>query len=279
MYNNSMIKRIYIEITNQCNLNCTFCKQNSRTPHFMSFEQFEHVLNNIGDTSKYLYLHVQGEPLLHPKLKEFISLARSKNFNIQIATNSSLLKNHMDLVDYGIRKISFSLHSIDHQNIDKDMYLNNILTFCENTSKLDNRYCELRFNNVNDMGENSKYLLSKLKEKYDFTITSKNNSFKIMNNVFVSFSDLFEWPSMHFDIINDVGYCRGGLDMLAILSDGTISACCLDAEGDINLGNIYKDTIKDILNSKKYLSIINNFKNRKVIEELCKRCSYRSRFD
>ncbi len=279
MYNNSMIKRIYIEITNQCNLNCTFCKQNSRTPHFMSFEQFEHVLNNIGDTSKYLYLHVQGEPLLHPKLKEFISLARSKNFNIQIATNGSLLKNHMDLVDYGIRKISFSLHSIDHQNIDKDMYLNNILTFCENTSKLDNRYCELRFNNVNDMGENSKYLLSKLKEKYDFTITSKNNSFKIMNNVFVSFSDLFEWPSMHFDIINDVGYCRGGLDMLAILSDGTISACCLDAEGDINLGNIYKDTIKDILNSKKYLSIINNFKNRKVIEELCKRCSYRSRFD
>ena len=279
MYNNSMIKRIYIEITNQCNLNCTFCKQNSRTPHFMSFEQFEHVLNNIGDTSKYLYLHVQGEPLLHPKLKEFISLARSKNFNIQIATNGSLLKNHMDLVDYGIRKISFSLHSIDHQNIDKDMYLNNILIFCENTSKLDNRYCELRFNNVNDMGENSKYLLSKLKEKYDFTITSKNNSFKIMNNVFVSFSDLFEWPSMHFDIINDVGYCRGGLDMLAILSDGTISACCLDAEGDINLGNIYKDTIKDILNSKKYLSIINNFKNRKVIEELCKRCSYRSRFD
>ena len=279
MYNNSMIKRIYIEITNQCNLNCTFCKQNSRTPHFMSFEQFEHVLNNIGDTSKYLYLHVQGEPLLHPKLKEFISLARSKNFNIQIATNGSLLKNHMDLVDYGIRKISFSLHSIDHQNIDKDMYLNNILTFCENTSKLDNRYCELRFNNVNDMGENSKYLLSKLKEKYDFTITSKNNSFKIMNNVFVSLSDLFEWPSMHFDIINDVGYCRGGLDMLAILSDGTISACCLDAEGDINLGNIYKDTIKDILNSKKYLSIINNFKNRKVIEELCKRCSYRSRFD
>ena len=157
--------------------------------------------------------------------------------------------------------------------------LNNILIFCENTSKLDNRYCELRFNNVNDMGENSKYLLSKLKEKYDFTITSKNNSYKIMNNVFVSFSDLFEWPSMHFDIINDVGYCRGGLDMLAILSDGTISACCLDAEGDINLGNIYKDTIKDILNSKKYLSIINNFKNRKVIEELCKRCSYRSRFD
>ena len=58
------MKKVYIEITNNCNLDCSFCIKNTRKSMFMSEENFKIILNKLKNTTSYLYFHVMGEPLL-----------------------------------------------------------------------------------------------------------------------------------------------------------------------------------------------------------------------
>ncbi|HIS11510.1 MAG TPA: radical SAM protein, partial [Candidatus Onthocola stercoravium] len=69
------MKKVYVEITNNCNLDCSFCIKNTRKSMFMSEDNFEVILNKLKNTTSYLYFHVMGEPLLHPLINEFIDIA------------------------------------------------------------------------------------------------------------------------------------------------------------------------------------------------------------
>ena len=87
-----MYKKVYIEITNNCNLSCDFCIKNTRKNKFMNINDFEIILNKLKEHTNYLYFHVLGEPLIHPKINEFINLAKENNFNVNITTNGYLIK-------------------------------------------------------------------------------------------------------------------------------------------------------------------------------------------
>ena len=67
-------KKIYIEITNICNLSCSFCSKTNKDKKELTIEEFETILKKIDDYTDYIYLHVKGEPLLHSKLEELLSL-------------------------------------------------------------------------------------------------------------------------------------------------------------------------------------------------------------
>ena len=71
-------KKIYVEITNNCNLNCSFCSKISKTKKEMSEEEFETIIKKIKDYTKYIYLHVKGEPLLHSKLDKLLKIYDEK---------------------------------------------------------------------------------------------------------------------------------------------------------------------------------------------------------
>ena len=78
-----MYKKVYIEITNNCNLNCDFCIKNQRKNKFMTKEEFNTILNKLEGITNYLYFHILGEPLLHPNITEFLESA-SKKYKINI---------------------------------------------------------------------------------------------------------------------------------------------------------------------------------------------------
>ena len=88
---------------------------------------------------------------------------------------------------------------------------------------------------------------------------------------------MFEWPDLCKSDGSD-GYCHGLKDQIAILVDGTVVPCCLDNNGDINLGNIHTESMEEILNKEKTTKIIEGFKNRVAVEQLCKKCTYKNRF-
>ena len=81
-----MFKKIYIEITNNCNLNCSFCIGNKRDKKFIAVEQFKVLLDKLDGFTKYLYFHVMGEPLLHPYINELNSNYIAKRINCQPKT-------------------------------------------------------------------------------------------------------------------------------------------------------------------------------------------------
>lgn len=262
-----MFKKIYLEITNNCNLNCDFCIGNKRDKKFISRDEFRILLNKIEGYTKYLYFHVMGEPLLHPNINELINEA-SERFYINITSNGYLIKRVAD--NSNIRQINISLHSYDiRYKKSLDDYLNDV------------------FNSVDRLVENNtivKYrlwvncdykdqILEKLSDKYKVIFDGDTNV-KLADNVYYEIEHEFIWPSMDNDYYKEEGSCRGTRDHIGILVDGTVIPCCLDSAGIINLGNIYKQELNDIISSDKFLQIRNGFLQNKKCHELCRKCNF-----
>ena len=273
-------KKIYIEITNICNLNCSFCSKDNRIKESISLTNMEKLLKKINDYTDYVYLHVKGEPLLHPKLKEILDLCEKYHKKVNITTNATLLKAKETILSHpAIRQINLSVHS---ENQEKN-YLEEIF---EVTEKLKEKNIVYRFWTMNDNNLNKKSteLVEKIINHYKLSpeIVEKlktDNNIKINSHTYVNKANQFVWPNINNDYYNDKGYCYALKDQLAILVDGTVVPCCLDSDGIINLGNIYSNTLEDIINSSRYQKMRSGFRNRKVTEELCKHCSYKERFD
>ena len=276
-----MFERIYVEITDVCNLNCCFCPKTERQKTFMTDTDFAFVLDKIRAYTNYIFLHVLGEPLLHPDLKNILEIARDKGFNVNITTNGTLLKEKGDILlpFKNIKKVFISLHSFEG-NDGKDLkgYLEDVFNFSLKTDSI----VSFRLWNEGSSGKNSlngeiiKFFEDKTKLDIKKLFLAKN-SITIGEKRYLEKAERFSWPNISGDI-KKVSFCHGLSSQLAILCDGTVIPCCLDCEGKINLGNIFKEDIKDILNGERAKNFLAGVKNRKMAEELCKRCGYAERF-
>lgn len=259
-------KKIYIEITNSCNLKCDFCVGTRRMIKFMSFDEFKLVLFKIKSYTNYLYFHILGEPLLHPDIIKFIDYAGSCGFFVNITTNGYLINKLIGV--RGIRQLNISLHSFNSKyGISYYEYMNNIFSVIDN---FDNTYVSLRFwTDINDD------LFNFIKKHYNISSLPSNfDGFKLKKNIFLSKSNEFIWPDFNNDFYNEKGKCYGLIDHIGILCDGSIVPCCLDSNGSILLGNIFSDSLEDILSSSRVSSMIHGFKCGIRYEEFCKHCGF-----
>ena len=266
-------KRIYIEITNVCNLNCSFCSSSNKVKREMTPEEFKEVLSKINNYTDYIYLHVKGEPLTHHNLDKILDITKEYNKKVCITTNGVFLKDKLSILKKydNIYQINISLHSENNKN----NYLEDIISSVNELSS----YISYRFWTLdnNKMDNKSKEYIEVLKEVYNKE--EIYDGIKLKDKVYLSLDNKFIWPSINNDYYNERGTCLGAKTQLAILSDGTVSICCLDSEGVSNLGNIYLNTMEDILGSDKYQNILKGFNDNKVYLDICKHCSYKERFD
>lgn len=259
-------KKIYLEITNSCNLNCDFCIKNKRNKKFITIDEFNIILSKIDNFTDYLYFHVLGEPLLHPNINELIDIASNK-FKINITTNGYLINKIKG--NKNIRQLNISLHSFDDKyNIGINDYLNNIFDVIDT---LDNTYISLRLWVKNKY---NKDIINYINNRYNINMDYNVENYKIKNNIFINNFHEFIWPDINNSLYDLNGACYALKDHIGILVDGTIIPCCLDSMGIINLGNIYKDNINDILESYRVKNMLDNFKKNKKCEELCKHCKF-----
>lgn len=261
-----MFKKVYIEITNNCNLDCSFCIKNKRNKKFISADNFNSILSKLKGYTKYLYFHVMGEPLLHPDINELIDLA-SVDFNVNITTNGYLIDRIKD--NKNIRQINISLHSFDGKyNKSLDEYLDNIFNTVDKL-QVNNTIINYRLWVDNVYKDN---IINRLEEKYKVKIDS--NKVKLDKDVYYEIEEEFIWPSLDNDYYCEDGSCRALRDHIGILVDGTVVPCCLDSEGIIKLGNIYKNEINDIINNGLFKEMKKGFQNNKKVHELCKKCNF-----
>ncbi|MGL4533577.1 MAG: radical SAM/SPASM domain-containing protein [Fusobacteriaceae bacterium] len=286
-------KKIYIEISNICNLKCSFCPATKRKAQYMSIENFSHILKEIKEYSKHIYLHVKGEPLFHPNLVEIIGIAKKEGFFINITTNGTLIANSMELLlgENAPRQINFSLHSFDGnlESIDYNNYLENILFFTEKSLEKNQTYISLRLWNFNKDDKNSlqqkgnNYILDKIEKKFDLKykiseLIVPGKGLKIKDKLYIN-SDLeFKWPELSDTYYEEKGFCHGLRNQVAILVDGTVVPCCLDGEGVTNLGNVFGESFKSIIESERAKAIYCGFSNYIAVEKLCKKCSFKEKF-
>ena len=274
-----MYNKVYVEITNICNMNCSFCHGHNREPGLMSIEEFSVILEKLKEHTKYIYYHLMGEPLTHPLLPEFVKLAGESGYKSIITTNGTLLKKCGDeLLNAGIHKINISLHSLENGDYEKhERYIYELAEFAKKASDIGVIVVFRLWNRGVDGGKND-VSLKLLKENISGDWVDNSRGIKISDKIFLEWGDRFQWPDKDAEIKGSKYFCYGLKDQFGILCDGTVVPCCLDSDGIINLGNIFNDDIISILNSKRAKDIVEGFKCGKASEDLCKRCGYAQRF-
>ncbi len=271
-----MYSKVYVEITNICNLNCSFCHGHGREPKMMSEAEFVSILDKLTDKTEYIYYHLMGEPLLHPELPRFIKLAKEQGYKSVITTNGTLLAKRGDeIIATKPHKVSVSVHSLE--NGDLTEYLTEVVKFAENASHAGIIVVLRLWNKGHDNGLNDK-VFAFLKEKVEGEWAENTKGIRIHNKLHLEWGERFEWPDENAAVQGDEFFCYGLRDHFGILCDGTVVPCCLDSEGAIKLGNIFESDITDILNSPRAKAITEGFEKRCASEELCRRCGYAQRF-
>ncbi len=280
-----MYSRVYVEITNTCNMHCSFCHGTSRQSKSMTLGEFARIIGNLKGITEYLYLHVLGEPLTHPMLPTFIEYATKSGFKVAITTNGTLLDKLGDaLILCKTYKVNISLHSFEKFSAPEKhkAYIKSCLEFADKASQ-SGILCVLRlWNREENQNEDQKVLnditLQLIKERFSNEWAFGTRGARIRNKLHLEYGDRFEWPDSNRELLGDKVFCHGLSDHFGILSDGTVIPCCLDADGAIALGNIFESDIRSILSSERAIAIKQGFSEKKAVEELCKRCPYARRF-
>ena len=275
-----MYKRIYIEITNICNLNCAFCPKNKRDKKYMSVNDFKSIINKIKDETKHIYLHVMGEPLLHPEFEAILESINNTNIEVNLTTNGIFLDKQINIINNSkqIRKVAVSVQALEESNVtDYKEILKNILNTLDNIR--DDIILEYRFWNHNKTIK-AKDMTNIILEHYNtkkhyptsLTDNKYHNKIKLKHNTYIMYGETFTWPIN--SNVEHQGHCQALKNQLAILVDGSVVPCCLDNEGKMVIGNIFESSLEEIKNSKFYNELLTNFRNNKRITQLCKQCSF-----
>jgi radical SAM protein with 4Fe4S-binding SPASM domain len=260
----------------------------------MKVEEFEKILEEVKPFTEHVYLHLKGEPLLHPNLPQLLDLCEERKLKVNITTNGTLIGKVREkmIMKPAIRQINISLHSFDANEGNKTMeeYLKDILNFTQEAVEKTNIIIALRLwnldqsNATNAERQRNRELLSiieeyfKLPYKIEEQITN-SRGVKVTDRVFLNQDYEFKWPGLEEEDYGNVGSCYGLKDQIGILADGTVVPCCLDGEGVINLGNIHIQPFAEIIQGERAQNMLEGFSKRQLCEELCRRCGYRSRFN
>jgi len=279
---------VYIEITNICGLSCSFCPPKINPTMTMDLEFFEQIIKQLENKTKLIALHVLGDPLVVSNLKDYLDIAQKYNIKVMITTTAYYLRReYFNLLTHNaIKQINFSLNSFNKNSMNKtfDEYMETILEFCSYkvTNKI-NSFINLRLWNKDKQNSEKEFnnmIYKKLNSFFGTNITNniESKSIRLDNKVLLNFDDYFIWPNLNNDYSSQ-GYCQGATKQIAVLSNGTVVPCCLDCDGIINLGDLHKQNLDDILKNKRTQNLINGFKNNIAVEPLCQTCSYKDRFN
>jgi sulfatase maturation enzyme AslB (radical SAM superfamily) len=286
-----MFKKVYIEISNVCNLHCPFCPDVGRDKTFMGRDLFEKVVQVVGPLTEEVCFHLMGEPLLHPEFDSYVAFCQTFGVRINLTTNGFLLNERRmkALLNPTVRQINFSLQSFEANlpGRDPSLYLQKIFDFTEQAIReRSDLYINYRLWNEGAEGapESNDRLLQKIKQglRVEFNKTTDvrwKKSVGVKGRVSLHFDNRFQWPHPRQPVRSTEGFCYGLSSHIGVLADGTVVPCCLDKEGEIPLGNGGSQNIHDILQSPRAAAIRQGFQHGRLVEDLCQRCTFISRFD
>ena len=284
---------MHIEITNICNLKCTFCPPKILPNGTMSLEKFDDLNFQLKPYTKELAYHMVGDPLVLSNLNEYLNISLKHDLKVNITTTANNIneKHYKALMNPTIKQINFSINSYNANSHKKslDEYINPILDFVKFAQEQKHEYfINFRIWNLDEeksAKEFNKKVFDKINETFNTNIDLENvykerpKNIRIDRKIFFNFDEYFNWPSLENEIVSSNGFCYGLDSHFGILTSGDVVPCCLDQNACINLGNTNTTQISDILNSNRVKAIQNGFRKNIVVEELCQKCEYRTRFD
>ena len=273
-------RKVYLEISNVCNLRCSFCPGTQRKARVMDPEEFLSLMPKLQPYTDFLYFHLMGEPLCHPHLEEYLQIAGQFGFKVILTTNGTLLQKQKDVLlnAPALHKINISLHAFEANDlrIAFEDYLQDCFRFGkEAEGKVLVTY---RLWNQGGLNERNQTITDAMHRFFTNEWITERRGIRIGERIYLENGDKFDWPDLSAPDQGGQVFCYGLRDQIGILCDGTVVPCCLDHEGDIALGNLFSQDLSEILESNRAQAIYNGFSDRTAIEELCRKCGYARRF-
>ena len=273
-------RKIYLEISNICNLSCRFCPGTKRKKKAMTEEGFSTLLPKLRPYTDFLYFHLMGEPLLHPQLPRFLELAGDFGFKVVLTTNGTLLKKQQEtlLASPSLHKINISLHAFEANDLTVpfEEYLSDCFAFGKAAEG--KKLTVFRLWNAGGENAQNTVILNTMKQYFFEPWIKERLGTRIGDKTYLEYGDKFDWPDLSAPEGSHRVFCYGLRDQLGVLCDGTVVPCCLDHEGDLALGNLFRQDMEDILSSPRAKAIYDGFSHRDAQEELCRKCGYARRF-
>lgn len=286
-------KKIYIEITNICNLSCNFCPGTYRPLEVMDEARFKQILKAIRPYTDYVSFHLMGEPLLNPNLARFFKMSHEAGLKVNLTTNGTLLEQTQSVLlkASALRQVNLSLSSFEGNvmTVSLERYLTTVTEFVKQSVENSDIICAIRLWNMDSVhlkGSNrfNEQILTFLETHLDVAkgtlavLLKDKSSAMLKERVFLHLAEKFEWPDLKkTDEVYKV-FCHGLRDQMGILVDGTVVPCCLDSDGNIPLGNVLNTPLEDILHSERAIALFNGFSRRHAAEPLCQKCGYARRY-
>lgn len=274
-------RKVYLEISNVCNLRCSFCPGTKRPAKRMEEREFRILTEKLRPYTDYLYFHLMGEPLCHPNLERYLALAWEQSFRVIITTNGTLLHRagEMLLASPALHKVNISLHAFEANDLDTpfDTYLRRCLEF--GAASAGKKLVVFRLWNQGGAEEKNGEILQVLREYYPEPWVTERHGIRLAERTYLEYGDKFDWPDLSAQEGSRQVFCYGLKDQIGVLCDGTVVPCCLDHEGDIPLGNLLKQDMEEILSFPRAKAMFDGFCRAEATEELCRKCGYARRFD
>lgn len=270
-----MITRCYLEITNICNLDCLFCPKTSRPKKRLLLQEFNELTDKLQGQVRFLYFHLMGEPLLHPLLPRFIVIAREKGFVPVLTTNGTLLSRAQEVIEALPHKVQISLHSHEgNRRSNMEEYLHDVMQFSMEAARR-GTVVVLRLWNKGGYDSANEEIKTILKRHVPTEWTERYDGWRLSENLYLEYDGIFEWPDSERDEYDEKEtFCYALRNQIGVLVDGTVVPCCLDHAGDIALGNLFLQSLDDILSSQRARAIYDGFTKHRAMEPLCRKCGY-----
>ncbi|MCQ2852436.1 SPASM domain-containing protein [Helicobacter pylori] len=280
--NKKLFKKIYIELSDICGLQCSFCPNPKNIRGVMPLELFEKICKEAAPLTPIITLHVLGDPCKLKNLNRYLNAAKRFSLKVDLVTSGAYLHNFETLLQDAIYQISISLDAglDNHNKLNQHRYIQKILEFCRyKCEKNSEVFLNLRIQD--STLEKHQNLIKPFLESFECvsleTLKSQDRA-RLFKKSFLNIQKTFKWPNLNaqnpLNQESKIPYCYGLIKQIAILSNGVVVPCCMDTQAHINLGDLNHTPLKDVLNSQKAMAIKTHFLKGEALEPLCQNCSY-----
>ncbi len=284
--------RIYIELTNICGLRCSFCPTKELPNETMSLEFFESIIIQAKEFTNEIACHVVGDPLTLSNLKEYLDIIHRYKMRTMLTTSGYFMKKHSydTLFHPCVKQINISLNAFNKNDtsFSFEQYMQPILSFChEKIRRKEESFINLRMWNLDEVMSEKSFnleLFNRLNSEFGVDIKleelnpKEKKNIRLDYKVLLHFDNYFEWPSLANKNYGH-GRCQGLSSHIGILADGRVVPCCLDNDAIMELGDLKIESLDEVLHGERAISIREGFKQGICSEEMCMKCSYKSRFN
>ncbi len=291
------ITEVEFKITNKCNLKCLHCAASSDISKVdnLTTEEIKLILDKVFKLNIDTLLITGGEPLIRHDIKALLPYIRN-NFKgtVNLITNGALIDKEMaSLLKQCVSAVSISIDGYDKISTDfirgKGVYDKIIQAIANLKEAGFNKETIILTMTVTNQNLNHEDDFNSLCEKFD--VTGGVRRFSPIGRGFDNYGAIGvdNYSNLKLNNLNDDALeeiresleckivCRAGLGKFSISDLGELHPCLILDSKEYNFGNILKDELDEIFNSKEYMKFIDNKIMRSVVDNIpkCRNCNVR----